>query len=96
MIDTGWNVVISPEGDQHIGKPTLLPFQSGTGLVCVKSNTPVVTEGLTCTQKGKGNKWFPSREHVTVQFGELITFAPGTSHEEPTRVIGDDVNELHL
>jgi hypothetical protein len=74
----------------------MLPFQSATGLVCVKSTTPVVPVGLTCTQKGKGNKWFPSREHLTVQFGEPITFAPGTSYEEATRVIGVAVNELHL
>jgi len=95
MMDTGWNVVIFPEGNQQIGKP-MLPFQSGTGLLCVESNTPVVPVGLTCTKTGKGNKWFPIREHVTVQFGEPITFAPGTSYEEAMRVIEVAVNKLHL
>lgn len=95
MMDSGWNVVIFPEGDQQLGKP-MMEFQSGTGLLCVESNTPVVPVGLTCTKTGGGNKWFPIRERVTVQFGEPITFAPGTSYEEATRVIESAVRDLHL
>ena len=94
MMDSGWNVVIFPEGDQQLGGP-MLKFQSGTGLLCVESNTPVVPVGLTCTKK-RGSKWFPFREHVTVQFGKPITFAPGTSYEEATRTIESAVRELHL
>ena len=94
MMDTGWNVVIFPEGDQQIGKP-MQKFQAGTGMLCVESNTPVVPVGLTCTKR-RGGRWFPFREHVTVQFGEPITFAPGTSYDEATTTIEDAVRELQL
>ncbi|PKB62026.1 MAG: hypothetical protein BZY79_00860 [SAR202 cluster bacterium Casp-Chloro-G4] len=94
MMDSGWNVVIFPEGDQHVGQP-MLKFQSGTGLLCVESNTPVVPVGLTCTKR-RGSRWFPFREHVTVQFGKPITFTPGTTYEEATRGIESAVRELHL
>lgn len=94
MMDTGWNVVIFPEGDQQIGKP-MQKFQAGTGMLCVECNTPVVPVGLTCT-KQRGSKWFPFREHVTVQFGKPITFPPGTSYEDATRTIESAVRELHL
>lgn len=92
LMDAGWSVVLFPEGEQHLDQP-MLPFQVGTGMLAVESNTAVVPVHLISLNR-RGSKWFPLREGVEIRFGEPITFAPGTSYEEATQTIEDAVRNL--
>ena len=87
MMDEGWNVVIFPEGEQHLGQP-MLPFQSGTGMLAVESRTPVVPVHLV---RGPGGGL---RSRVEVRFGRALRFAADTSYVDATRRIEAAVKGL--
>lgn len=94
LLDDGWCIGIFPEGVQIIGGE-IQQFQSGTGLVAVECNAPVVPVRLNYVKRGLS--WFAiplRREVVDITFGSPLTFPAHMSYQEATARIEDAVKEL--
>jgi 1-acyl-sn-glycerol-3-phosphate acyltransferase len=93
-MDTGWSVLIYPEGELTVGGP-IKPFMPGTGLVAVEGRVPVVPLRLHIRQSGSPAR-FPilRRGRVEVRLGRPLTFPPGTAFHEATAAIEEAVKRL--
>ncbi len=94
ILDSGWSVLIYPEGKLTIGGP-MQPFLSGVGLLAMEARAPVVPMHLTIHRLGSP-KLIPvmRRGSIEIRFGEPIRFAPETTYDEATRIIEDAVKAL--
>ena len=83
LLDRNWSVLIYPEGDRYPG--VMGPFKSGTGLIAVESNTPVVPIRVRMRKDGvfEGGGLF-SRGTVDIHFGRPVTFPRGTDYLQAT------------
>ncbi|MGB4862580.1 MAG: AMP-binding protein [Tepidiformaceae bacterium] len=88
MLDEGWNVLIFPEGKLTVIGP-MQPFKSGTGLLAVETGVPVLPMRIDVLRPGfYEGKWLPHpRARVRVNIGAPVTFAPGTSYSEATKIL---------
>ncbi|MFQ5878854.1 MAG: 1-acyl-sn-glycerol-3-phosphate acyltransferase, partial [Dehalococcoidia bacterium] len=94
LLDDGWCIGLFPEGVQTVGGE-IQPFRSGTGLVAVECNTPVVPVHLTYVKRGLSWLAVPlRREVVDIKFGQPLTFSPQTSYFEVTAAIEEAVRAL--
>jgi long-chain acyl-CoA synthetase len=77
-LDRNFSVLIYPEGKLTVGGP-MQPFKSGTGLIAVEGNVPVVPLKLKIRKMALVDRMgWPLRGDVEVVFGDPITFASGT------------------
>lgn len=92
MLDEGWNVLIFPEGKLTVIGP-MQPFKSGTGLLAVETGVPVLPMRIDVLRPGfYEGKWLPHpRARVRVNIGAPVTFAPGTSYSEATKILENAV-----
>ncbi len=94
ILDSGWSVLIYPEGELTVGGP-MKPFKSGTGLLALQAGVPVVPVHLRV--KRMGCPWqFPliRRGSVEIRFGRPLTFPASAACENVTRTIQKAVEEL--
>ena len=94
IMDTGWSVLIYPEGELTVGGP-IKPFMPGTGLVAVEGRVPVVPLRLRIDRTGSPAK-FPvlRRGRVEVRLGTPLWFPGGTDYAEATAAIEEAVRAL--
>ena len=94
ILDNGWSVLIYPEGDRTVEGP-MKPILGGTGLIALESGIPVVPIKLDIKDSGVPLD-FPIKKkgQVEVRFGNPINFSPGTSYEEATTILEDNVRNL--
>ena len=94
IMDTGWSVLIYPEGELTVGGP-IKPFMPGTGLVAVEGHIPVVPLRLRIDRIGSPAK-FPilRRGRVEVRLGEPLHFPAGTDYMKATAAIEEAVRGL--
>ena len=94
IMDTGWSVLIYPEGELTVGGP-IKPFMPGTGLVAVEGRIPVVPLRLRIDRMGSPAR-FPilRRGRVEVRLGEPIMFPAGTDYMKATAAIEEAVRGL--
>ena len=94
IMDTGWSVLIYPEGELTVGGP-IKPFMPGTGLVAVEGRIPVVPLRLRIDRMGSPSK-FPilRRGRVEVRLGEPLHFPAGTDYMKATAAIEEAVRGL--
>ena len=94
ILDSGWSVLIYPEGKLTVGGPTL-PFMNGTGLVAVEGRLPVVPMKLHIERLGTPAK-FPilRRGSIEIRFGEPLVFPPTTAYQDATSAIEQAVRSL--
>ena len=94
ILDSGWSVLIYPEGKLTVGGP-ILPFKNGTGLVAVEGRLPVVPMKLRIKRFGSPAKYpILRRGSVEVRFGEPLVFPPRTAYQEATNAIEEAVRAL--
>ena len=94
ILDSGWSVLIYPEGKLTVGGP-ILPFKNGTGLVAVEGRLPVVPMKLQIKRFGSPSKYpILRRGSVEVRFGEPLMFPPRTAYHEATNAIEEAVRAL--
>ncbi|MBI4201822.1 MAG: AMP-binding protein [Chloroflexi bacterium] len=94
VLDNGWSVLIYPEGELTVGGP-IRPFKSGTGLIAVEGNVPVVPLRLKVQRFGAPKPFpFLRRGHVEVCFGKPMVFPGGASYLETTAAIENTVRSL--
>ena len=94
ILDSGWSVLIYPEGKLTVGGP-ILPFKNGTGLVAVEGRLPVVPMKLQIKRFGSPSKYpILRRGSVEVRFGEPLVFPPRTAYQEATNAIEEAVRAL--
>ena len=94
ILDSGWSVLIYPEGKLTVGGP-ILPFKNGTGLVAVEGRLPVVPMKLQIKRFGSPAKYpILRRGSVEVHFGEPLVFPPRTAYQEATNAIEEAVRAL--
>ena len=94
IMDTGWSVLIYPEGELTVGGP-VKPFMPGTGLVAVEGRIPVVPLRLRIDRMGSPAR-FPilRRGRVEVRLGQPIVFPAGTDYMQATAAIEQAVRGL--
>ena len=94
IMDTGWSVLIYPEGELTVGGP-IKPFMPGTGLVAVEGRIPVVPLRLRIDRMGSPAR-FPilRRGRVEVRLGQPIVFPAGTDYMQATAAIEEAVRGL--
>jgi long-chain acyl-CoA synthetase len=92
MLDEGWNVLIFPEGKLTVMGPTQ-PFKSGTGLLAVETGVPVLPMRIDILRPGfYEGKWLPHPHgRIRVNIGAPVTFPPGTSYSEATKILEEAV-----
>jgi long-chain acyl-CoA synthetase len=84
-LDRNFSVLIYPEGKLTVGGP-LQPFKSGTGLIAVEGNVPVVPLKVKIRKMALVDRMgWPLRGDVEVVFGDPITFASGTDPNVATK-----------
>lgn len=84
-LDRNFSVLIYPEGKLTVGGP-LQPFKSGTGLIAVEGNVPVVPLKVKIRKMALVDRiGWPLRGDVEVVFGDPITFASGTDPNVATQ-----------
>lgn len=84
-LDRNFSVLIYPEGKLTVGGP-LQPFKSGTGLIAVEGNVPVVPLKLKIRKMALVDRFgWPFRGDVEVVFGDPIVFASGTDPSVATQ-----------
>ncbi|HSW94668.1 MAG TPA: AMP-binding protein [Patescibacteria group bacterium] len=84
-LDRNFSVLIYPEGKLTVGGP-LQPFKSGTGLIAVEGNVPVVPLKVKIRKMALVDRMgWPLRGDVEVVFGDPITFASGTDPSVATK-----------
>ena len=94
ILDSGWSVLIYPEGGLTIGGP-IQPFKSGSGLIGVEGRLPVVPVRLHIHSIGSPRLIaFLRRGDIEVRFGRPFTLLPGTDYEEATATIEQAVKGL--
>lgn len=103
LLDRGFNILISPEGNvTHTGQ--LLPFHTGAGYIAVEMGVPVTPfkilgyYELWPEEKERAlNLFWPKKfGKVEVIVGEPITFSKGTSYEEATEILRQEIIHLDL
>ena len=94
IIDSGWSVLIYPEGELTLGGP-IKPFMSGAGLVAVEGQLPVVPLRLHIHKLGYPTR-FPilRRGNVEIRVGEPLSLPPGTDYQTATSAIENAVKSL--
>ncbi len=94
ILDSGWSVLIYPEGKLTVGGP-ILPFMNGTGLVAVEGRLPVVPVKLHINRMGTPAKYpILRRGSVEIRFGEPLIFPPKTAYQDATTAIEEAVRSL--
>ncbi|MDE2861818.1 MAG: AMP-binding protein [Chloroflexota bacterium] len=94
ILDSGWSVLIYPEGKLTVGGP-ILPFKNGTGLVAVEGRLPVVPMKLQIKRFGSPAKYpILRRGSVEIRFGEPMVFPPRTAYQDATDAIEEAVRAL--
>ena len=94
LLDDGWCIGIFPEGVQDIGGD-IQQFRSGTGLVAVECNAPVVPVRLSYVKRGLSWLAIPLRQEVVdIKFGKPLTFPAHVSYQEATARIEEAVRKL--
>ncbi len=94
ILDSGWSVLIYPEGKLTVGGP-ILPFKNGTGLVAVEGRLPVVPVKLHIERFGSPAKYpILRRGSVEIRFGEPLVFPPKTAYQDATNAIEEAVRSL--
>ena len=94
IIDSGWSVLIYPEGELTVGGP-IKPFMNGTGFVAVEGGLPVVPLRLHINRLGFPTR-FPilKRGSIEVRLGNPLGFSPGTDYQYATSAIENAVKSL--
>jgi long-chain acyl-CoA synthetase len=95
MIDSGWHVLLAPEGRLST-TGELLEFKSGIGLLAVQLGVPVVpmrVVGLSGTVPMHA-KWPKKHSDVIVRIGEPQRFGPDVRYRAATRALRDAVESL--
>ena len=94
IMDDGWSVLIFPEGERS-DDGEMRPFLAGTGLLAVEARLPVVPIRVDVEKKGRpGAIPVLRRGHLTIRFGEPISFGPATPYDEAVRTIESAVRAL--
>ena len=75
FLQNGGVLGISPEGTRS-KSGTLLPGKTGIAYVADKANAPVLPAAITGTHQGIKRLLTFHRPHITIRFGELLTFQP--------------------
>jgi long-chain acyl-CoA synthetase len=95
MIDSGWHVLLAPEGRLST-TGELLEFKSGIGLLAVQLGVPVVpmrVVGLSGTVPM--HAWWPKKHSdVIVRIGDPQRFGPDARYRAATRALRDAVETL--
>ena len=93
LLDTGWSVLIYPEGGRF--SEDMQPFKSGTGLIAVESRTPVVPIRVTLHKATifDGGRLL-ARGRIDVSFGEPIVFPRGADYFQATARLESAVRKL--
>jgi long-chain acyl-CoA synthetase len=95
LIDSGWHVLLSPEGRLST-TGELLEFKSGIGLLAVKLGVPVVPMrivGLSGTVPMHA-MWPKKHSDVIVRIGEPQRFGPDVRYRAATRELREAVESL--
>jgi long-chain acyl-CoA synthetase len=95
MIDSGWHVLLAPEGRLST-TGELLEFKSGIGLLAVQLGVPVVpmrVVGLSGTVPMHA-KWPKKHSDVIVRIGEPQRFGPDVRYRAATRALREAVESL--
>ena len=88
-----WSVLIYPEGGRY--PEGMQPFKSGTGLIAVESQTPVVPIRVKLHKAAIFDRGpLLSRGKIDVHFGEPIVFPRGADYLEATARLESAVKEL--
>ena len=94
IMDKGWSVLIFPEGELTVGGP-MKPFLSGTGLMAIAGNLPVIPMNIHVDNLG-----YPSyipifkRGKILVTFGTPITPPWDGTPDQITSFLEKSVSEL--
>ncbi|HEX4015315.1 MAG TPA: lysophospholipid acyltransferase family protein [Frankiaceae bacterium] len=96
LLDTGWNLVIFPEGtrsqDGQIGS-----FKSGTARLAMSAGVPIVPIGLRGAYSAmpRGRGWpLPGRRPVSVRFGAPLRLRPEENAKQLTDRVRLSVSRL--
>ncbi|HWD95175.1 MAG TPA: lysophospholipid acyltransferase family protein [Acidimicrobiales bacterium] len=95
MIDSGWHVLLAPEGRLST-TGELLEFKSGIGLLAVQLGVPVVPMrivGLSGTVPMHA-MWPKKHSDVMVRIGEPQRFGPEVRYRAATRALREAVESL--
>ena len=93
LLDMDWSVLIYPEGGRF--PEGMQPFKSGTGLIAVESQTPVVPIRVKLHKAAIFDRGpLLSRGKIDVHFGEPIVFPRGADYLEATARLESAVKEL--
>ena len=101
ILDKGYNIFISPEGNISL-TGDLLPFHTGAGYIAIEMGVPVTLFKLNGyyelwpeDKKRKLNLFWPKKfGKAQVVVSEPVTFSPGTSYEEATKILHEKMLSL--
>ena len=93
LLDMDWSILIYPEGGRY--PEGMQPFKSGTGLIAVESQTPVVPIRVKLHKAAIFDRGpLLSRGKIDVHFGEPIVFPRSADYLEATARLESAVKEL--
>ena len=94
IMDKGWSVLIFPEGELTVGGP-MKPFLSGTGLMAVAGNLPVIPMNIHVDKLG-APAYIPflRRGKITVKFGGPMFPPWNGTPDQITNILEKSVSEL--
>ena len=94
IMDRGWSVLIFPEGELTVGGP-MKPFLSGTGLMAVAGNLPVIPMNIHVDKLG-APVYIPflRRGKITVTFGKPMFPPWNGTPDQITNMLEKSVSEL--
>lgn len=94
IMDRGWSVLIFPEGELTVGGP-MKPFLSGTGLMAVAGNLPVIPMSIQVDKLGSPVYIpFLRRGKITVTFGKPMSPPWNGTPDQVTSMLEKSVSEL--
>ena len=94
IMDRGWSVLIFPEGELTVGGP-MKPFLSGTGLMAVAGNLPVIPMSIQVDKLGSPVYIpFLRRGKITVTFGKPMSPPWDGTPDQVTSMLEKSVSEL--
>ena len=94
IMDRGWSVLIFPEGELTVGGP-MKPFLSGTGLMAVAGNLPVIPMHIQVDKLG-APVYIPffRRGKITVKFGNPMSPPCNCTPDQVTSMLEKNVSKL--
>ena len=93
LLDMDWSILIYPEGGRY--PEGMQPFKSGTGLIAVESQTPVVPIRVKLHKAAIFDRGpLLSRGKIDVHFGKPIVFPRGADYLEATARLESAVKAL--